>query len=158
MSLVLLSCKSSSTQPSTGHSFALYFLSDTTLTARDALAQPIDHLVLAGTPFLTAADMQTYTWPTHSFTLTDAMSSTWQNFQRLYGKSAGVPFVATVNGTKIYEGTFWWAYSSMMPPDCAVIQVIWPAPYVISKPANAEDMRSDPRIYQALKDAGVLVE
>ncbi len=75
-----------------------------------------------------------------------------------HGKTSGVPFVVTVGNARIYLGTFWWAYSSSMPPACAVIEAIAPLPYKIQLANGAIDKRSDLRIYYSLKRSGVLVD
>jgi hypothetical protein len=57
------------------------------------------------------------------------MVSKWENFQMHGGKTSGMPFVITAGGDRIYAGTFWWAYSSKMPPACAVNEAIQLTPH-----------------------------
>ena len=155
---LLLSCKQFAPIQTEEDTFAIYTLKDTTLYTRLALQKPIDSLVLADTPFLTASELKSYTWSTHTFELTPEMNSKWGQLQKLRGKSGGVPFIVTVGKEKIYIGTFWWRYSSLMPSGCAIIHVISPYPYKIDLSKGAADKRSDPRIYNSLKEAGVLLE
>ena len=155
---LLLSCKQIAPTQTAENTFAIYTLKDSTMYTSLALQHPIDSLVLDDTPFLTSSYLKSYTWSTHTFELTSEMNSKWGQMQKLRGKSSGVPFIVTVGKEKIYIGTFWWAYSSMMPSGCAVIQVISIYPYKIDLSIGATDKRSDPRIYNSLKEAGVLLE
>ena len=107
---------------------------------------------------MTSSDFKSYFWLSHSFELTSEMDSKWENFQMHGGITSGMPFVVTAGGDRIYAGTFWWAYSSSMPPACAVIETIQLTPYKIELMNGAKDKRSDPRIYSALNKSGVLVE
>jgi hypothetical protein len=43
-------------------------------------------------PFLTASDLKSYTWATHSFESTPEMTVKWETLGRLSGKSGGMPF------------------------------------------------------------------
>lgn len=155
---LLLACKHSTSIETAEERFAIYLLKDSTITARTAMEQSLESFVLADKPFLTSSDLQSYFWPSHSFVLTSEMNATWENFQRHGGNVSGRPFVVTAGEERIYGGTFWWAYSSSMPPACAVIETISPAPYKIELAIGAKDQRSDSRIYNALKKSGVIVE
>ena len=155
---LLLTCKqSTSPQPSKGD-FAIYLLQDSTITAENAFSQPIDSLPLATTAFLTVNGLESYIWDSHSFELTNQMRTIYENFIILHGTTSGCPFVVTVGNERIYLGTFWWAYSSSMPPACAVIYTSGPLPYNIKLASGAVDKRSDPRIYYSLKKSSVLIE
>jgi hypothetical protein len=156
ISLVLLSCSHSTSV--TDGTFAIYLLQDSTVTARDAFSQPIESLTLTPSPFLSIYDLKSYFWSTHALELKDQPRAMFEQFQLSHGSTRGVPFVVTVGPTRIYLGTFWWAYSSSMPPACAVIEVIAPLPYRIQLANGAADKRGDWRIYVSLKASGVLVE
>jgi len=80
-----------------------------------------------------------------------------KDYGSLPGKSLGIPFVVIAGGERIYMGALWYAYSSLMPsyPYITVVPLI----LKIDLNELAEtDPRNDPRIYQTLKDAGVLTE
>jgi hypothetical protein len=159
ISLFLFSCdQSTSDDKSTTGMFALYLLQDSTITAQSAFSQPIDSLALAGSTFISVNELKSYIWASHSFELKDQERTEYENFRLSHGKTSGVPFVVTVGNDRIYLGTFWWAYSSSMPPACAVIAVNDPLPYRIQLANGAIDKRSDSRIYYSLKHSGVLVE
>ena len=155
---LLLSCKkSTSLQPIEGD-FSIYLLQDSTITAENAFSQPIESLPLESTAFLTVDGLESYIWTSHSFELTNQTRIIYEQFLISHGTTSGIPFIVTIGENRIYLGTFWWAYSSSMPPACAVIDAIGPLPYKIKVASGAVDKRSDPRIYSSLKNSGVLVE
>jgi hypothetical protein len=159
ISLFLFSCNHSTSDDKLAEgTFGIYLLQDSTITAGNAFSQSIDSLKLAPSAFLTVNDLKSYIWSTHAFELTDQAQTTFEQFRLAHGKTTGVPFVITVGNDRIYLGTFWWAYSSSMPPACAVIEVIAQPPYKIQLANGAIDKRSDSRIYNSLKKSGVLVE
>jgi hypothetical protein len=141
-----------------GGGFALYLLRDPTITAQSALSQPIESLPLADSALFTARDLTSYVWATHTFSLSGNARDTFEHFLILHAKRSNVPFVVSVGRDRIYLGTFWWAYSSSMPPPCALIYASGPYPHRIGLANGAIDKRTDPRIYVSLKAAGVLQE
>ncbi|MCB0283418.1 MAG: hypothetical protein KDF60_12620 [Calditrichaeota bacterium] len=155
----LTSCMFPSSNISEGDEFAMYLLQDSTLGANDAFSQTLENLGLKDSPIITDKDLEYYNWGEHSFELKNsAVRAAFENFKLRSGSTRGVPFVVCVGDERIYLGTFWWAYSSSMPPPCAVIELISPLPYKIRLANGATDKRNDPRIYTALKNAGVLIE
>ncbi len=158
-SLILLSCThSTSNDQASQETFGIYLLKDSTITAGGAFLQPIDSLTLTTSAFLSLNDLTSYVWSTHAFELTDESRTTYERFLISHRRTSGVPFVVTVGNDRIYVGTFWWAYSSSMPPACAVIEAVAPLPYRIRLADGAIDRRNDSRIYSSLKSSGVLVE
>ncbi len=155
---ILLSCKQSTSNEAFDGSFAIYLLQDSTITAMNAFSQPLENLTLATSAFLTVNGLKSYIWASHSFELTDQMRTIYEQYLLSHGNTSGVPFVVTIGSDRIYLGTFWWSYSSSMPPACAVIEAIAPLPYKIQLANGAIDKRSDSRIYYSLKISGVLVE
>jgi hypothetical protein len=156
---MLLACKHSTSDESTEKLFSIYTLKDSTITPSAAFSTPIESLILADAPFVTANDLKSYTWSKHTFELKPDMEAKWEHYGRYSGSTKGVPFVVAVGKEKIYLGTFWWAYSSSMPPSTAVIDALFPSPNRRIYLANgASDKRSDSRIYNSLKQSGVLVE
>jgi hypothetical protein len=99
-----------------------------------------------------------YYWPTHTFTVHPNLDTLFSHMRKLPGKSGGVPFVVVAEKSRIYQGAFWWAYSSSLPG--AYIMISLPSPYAIQfdSLSSLPDLRGDQRIYNSLKAAGVLVE
>jgi hypothetical protein len=159
ISLFLFSCNhSTSDDKLSAGSFAIYILQDSTITAGEAFSIPLDSLQLSSSALIAMNDLKSYVWSTHAFELTDQARPIFDNYLLSHGTTRGVPFVVTVANDRIYLGTFWWAYSSSMPPACAVFDAIGPLPYKIKLANGAIDKRSDSRIYNSLKKSGILVE
>jgi hypothetical protein len=139
--------------------FAIYKLADSTIKASSVWGASLDTLELSQTPFLTQADLQSYSWSTHSFVANARVDSDFSHMRYQPGKSAGVPFVVVVDQSRIYVGGFWWNYSSAVPQGPFVV-TYRPSPYQIDYHSGAPnpDRRSDPRIYDALRAGGVLRE
>jgi hypothetical protein len=97
-------------------------------------------------------------WSSHSFELTEQMQVIFDQFIVIHENTYGVSFVVTVGNERIYLGTFRRVYSSVAPPPCAVIYLIVPFPHAIHLAEGAIDKRYDCRIYNCLKNSGVLVE
>lgn len=155
----LLNACSDSTSPGLFRELALHTLRDTTLSALAVWDMPLDSLVLSSKPFLTSKDLTSYRWSTHEFTVTAGVDSQLAILKWGRGHTGGIPFVVVVDGEKIYLGAFWYSYSSLMP-QVPYIDVIL-EPHRIqyeTGPQSADDKRSDPRIYQVLKSAGILID
>ena len=159
LALILLSACTQSTNPGIGGDFAIYRLQDTILTAAEVWDKPLDHLVLASTPFLTVRDVISYKWSTHGFTVTASVDSQLAAMKLVHGFMGGIPFVVVAGGQKIYLGAFWYAYSSMIP-QVPYIDVILDPHTIHNTPSVlvTDDKRTDERIYRALQGAGVLIE
>lgn len=157
--VALLAACSRSSLRAPAATFAIYTLQDTTLTVADAATRDLDGLVLEPTPFLTGADLTTYSWSDHSFSVTPAMRSRLETLGAKPYKSAGIPFVVLVGDERLYLGAFWYGYSSSWPR----------VPYVVLPPVGSlklhvpaigevADPRSDERLRASLKRAGLLVD
>ena len=148
-------------QTNTNHSsfeFAIYCLKDTLITAAQAAKLPLDGLELASYPLLTARDIKKYHWSTHQFDLQTRTDSVLNKIALARYKSAGMPFVVIAGKIRIYLGTFWWWYSSAMPP-VAYIDLPRVTPRISLRPSGRQpDLRNDQRIHDALLSAGVLVD
>ncbi len=159
ISLFLFSCSHSTSDDKLAEGIlAIYLLQDSTITAVNAFSQPVESLKLSTSAFLTVNDLKSYIWSTHSFELSDQARTMFEQFVLSHGKTTGIPFVVSVGNNRIYLGTFWWTYSSSIPPACAEIVVTTLPPYKIQLANGAIDKRSDSRIYNSLKKAGVLFE
>ena len=152
----LLACSQSTNSESHGE-FSIYLLEDSSLGASNAYAISLKNLDLSNEPFITSEDLNYYEWDTHSFKLKEPKRSEFENFILQQGSTRGVPFVVTVGKSRIYFGTFWWSYSSSLPPKCAVIYLISQLPYRISLVSGAQDKRNDNRIFNSLVASGVLI-
>ena len=155
---VSLGCDVTSGQSSSS-SFEIYRLKDTTLNARQVWNLPIDSLTLADKPFLPQDSLLSYQWRTHTFSVAPSIDSELTRLGKQRNESWGIPFVVTVGKRPIYLGAFWYCYSSLTP-SVPYIEVL-PLSYQIKKavlPIDSVDRRNDPRIYSALKNAGILVE
>ncbi|CAG0956605.1 hypothetical protein ARNL5_00563 [Anaerolineae bacterium] len=155
----LLNACTDSTSPGLFRELAIHTLQDTTLSAFAVWGMPLDSLKLSSKPFFTIDDVTSYRWSTHEFTVSAAVDSQLAALKWVHGHTGGVPFVVVVDGEKIYLGAFWYAYSSLMP-QVPYIDVIL-EPHKIRYSASSQwvdDKRSDPRIYQVLKSAGILIE
>lgn len=139
--------------------FSIYLLADSKPTESPAV---LDHLDLESRPVLTIDDIVTYAKATHEIELTSA------GYERMHGlrvPTNGIAFAVCVDGEPIYRGAFWAAYSSqsfngiVIDPTLAtaehpVIQIR--LGYPVSDLFHWDDPRSDPRILQALEQAGKL--
>jgi hypothetical protein len=143
---LLLTCKQSTSNETIEGKFAIYTLKDSSLTAYDAMKVSIENLILSDSPFVTTNDLTHYYWKTHTLEFTSEMESKFDHFRKSDGSTQGVPFVVTIANEKIYFGTFWWPYSSAVPPACALIEVTTQGPYEILLMNDATDKRNDLRI------------
>jgi hypothetical protein len=139
--------------------WAIYRLSDTTLTTDLVLNEPLQSLHLAPRPFASSKDLLAYEWETHRIEFCPEIDCLLDTLALRGGSTRGRPFVVCVGEERIYLGTFWWAYSSSSPR-CPFMETIGPKPRQISLPPlhQGPDPRADVRIYASLKKAGVLHE
>ena len=145
-----------------GGEWAIYRLADLSLTSDQVRNVPLSDLSLAVVPFISVRDIRSYHWNTHEFECTTEAASRIDSLARYGGSVRGVPFVVAVDRKPIYLGSFWWAYSSIMPW-CPYMDITFPMGSVsrrIELPPlyQGDDPRSDRRIYTALKSAGVLTD
>lgn len=157
--IALLSSCTDSTSPGPARDLAIYTLQDTTLSAAAVWDRPLEGLVLASQPFVTAEDITSYRWSTHEYTVTATIDSQLAALQWPPGPTGGIPFVVVAGHERIYLGAFWYAHSSLMPQVPYIDVLLFP--YRIRSAAGGlatDDKRSDPRIYQVLKTTGILIE
>ena len=145
--------------------FGIYPLADSTVTAGEAMQQPLDAVILSQSPIISVDDITYYKWSDHSFALKPAADFGLRILLRRRQTVQGIPFIVIANDERIYLGAFWFAYSSIAPfcpyieGDFAIFEGPL-APLLIEKSwiDSQPDMRNDQRIYRALKSAGVLIE
>jgi hypothetical protein len=135
------------------------------LLAQDATPEQLatlSHLELEDQPVMSSDDIVSYTKATHEIELT---ASGYERIHSLSIPTTGIAFVVCVKGEPIYSGAFWAGYSSqsfdgvVIDPILATkehpviqIQLGYPGPDFF----HGDDPRSDPRILQALEQAGKL--
>lgn len=148
------------TATSTIHSgFAIY------LIARDVPPDQLailSHLDLESAPLLTSDDLASYAKDTHEISLT---ATGVEAIRSLPVPVSGKSFAVCVDGLPVYAGAFWVAYSSLIfdgvvmdttlvAEDHPVIRI--ELGYPGADFFRGSDPRSDPRILQALEQAGKL--
>lgn len=156
------------------YKFAIYLVKDLSLS--DSIKTDLDKLPLEREPIITEKDIDVFYWRSVTFKADESLY-----FDKLMKiiKEGGSPFVLTANGERIYLGTFWGSFSSEIPLEKIpllnpisneevdiklhkdgynVISKSNEIYFRISAPSSGKDNRSDRRIYNALKDVGILKE
>ena len=143
--------------------FALYLLADdrpTTALAGSDLAE----LPLRDQPLLAEEDLAWYDGATHEMALTrDALARVHQVFATPI-RTNGIPFVVCVRQERVYAGAFWTPLSSQSYDGVVILQLFGADQPTIqlslgypgSFDFTGEDLRSDPRVLEALGEAGKL--
>ncbi len=149
-----------------GEAFELYLLADETLLGGDIREYELEDLTLTEEPLISTEDIVEYAWEDHRITLTE---DSYQNIMEKFSGEiplVGKPFVILSDGEPIYAGAFWSMLSSMSFDGVTIIDPMYSDKHQIQitlgYPTEAffssEDPRFDPRIKQALEEAGLLVE
>jgi hypothetical protein len=142
---------------------------DVYLVIQDISPQEMRNVDLADlqvydTPLLSVDDIVAYDWETHEIELSDSASKRLARLERSVPLGGGLPFVIYAVGEPIYGGALWTSYSSATYDGIVIdvhpaglgqpvsIQMGYPTPEWFT----GEDLRSDPRIYRALEEAGKL--
>jgi hypothetical protein len=143
---------------------SFYLLKDSKITATEAVKTGIESLQISDKPIFTSKEMSNYNWKDHSFSVDSVTYKKLQEYSDLHKSVFGIPFVVTVGKDRIYLGAIWFPYSSIAPsfPNMYV-NFITATPItklVINKSWSdlEPDIRSDLRIYYALKGSGLLIE
>jgi hypothetical protein len=117
-------------------------------------------LELEDTPILSVDDIVAYSRETHEIELT---ASAYERIEQLEVPVDGIPFVVCVGRDPIYMGAFWPLYSSLIFDGVVIQMPLMDEPVIqitLGYPSSSfftgEDPRSDPRILQALAQAGRL--
>lgn len=145
--------------PTIENGFSIYLLAQNIPPEKLVI---LSHLELENKPVLSINDIVTYAKATHEIELT---ASGYERIHSLSVPTNGRAFAVCVNGAPIYSGAFWAGYSSqsfdgiVIDPIYATkehpviqIQLGYPGPDFF----HGDDPRSDPRILQALEQAGKL--
>ena len=122
----------------------------------------LSHLELETSPVLSMNDIVAYAKATHEMTLT---ASGYERIHSLLVPTSGRALAVCVDGEPIYSGAFWAGYSSQSFDGVVIDPILVTREHPVIKiqlgypgPAfyHGDDPRSDPRIWEALEQAGKL--
>ncbi|RPH92811.1 MAG: hypothetical protein EHM72_16925 [Calditrichaeota bacterium] len=172
MMLLILSCVRDKkiTAPIGEDVFALYLVANEQELMDSAKSHlTLDDLVPEAVPFFTVFDLEFYQWSSHAFKLRHNCCPKYIDLNQYH------LFLVVVGTERIYWGEFVLDIMSrsvdrpvlhLMPPQSPVVATLFlfpcenrfaaSYPEGLAEPAN--DSRSDERIYNALKKAGVLIK
>jgi hypothetical protein len=145
--------------PTIENGFSIYLLAQETFPQELAI---LSHLELEENPHLSINDIVSYRKATHEIELT---TTGYNRIASLYVPLNGKAFAVCVDDQPIYAGAFWVGHSSLSFDGVVIdttrvsrehpvlrIQLGYPGPDFF----HGDDPRSDPRILQALEQAGRL--
>ena len=148
--------------PQTGE-FAIYLLAEDLPPAEWSQAD-LNSLALQEQPIIATADIVAYARDTHEIELTAAAYQRVQGHYTLPVDTDGMAFVVRVGDDRIYAGAFWTPASSLIFEGITIMQP-WDEDrrvihiglgYPTPEAFRGVDPRADPRIMQALEQAGKL--
>lgn len=150
--------------PLEGEPFALYLLGDPQITGPDINNYDLDMLPMAAVPLITTENLISYDWDNHGMNLSPYA---YQQLLAIFSggmPSSGVPFVIMAYEQPIYAGSFWTLLSSLSFDGVTILEPSDPAGqtlyitlgYPSADNYTGEDPRENPRLLQALEDAGKL--
>jgi hypothetical protein len=150
--------------PLEGEPFAVYLLADPQITGPDIKFYDLDQLPLAAMPIISTENLVSYDWDNHGMNLSP---SAYQQLLAIFSgglPSSGVPFVILAYDEPVYAGAFWSLMSSLSFDGVIILQPSDPANQTLyidlGYPGEdfftGEDPRGNPRLQQALEDAGKL--
>jgi hypothetical protein len=147
----LTGCNSTTSNP---NRFAIYLIA---IPNTD-----INQIILEDKPVLTAADIVSYDWNTHTMELTDRGLHSIPATKEVgvHGK----PFVVVADGQRCYIGAFWATFSSLghenpvieLPLDTKTNSVTIRRAYPSDKFGRGSDHRTDKRIFKVLSELSKL--
>jgi len=113
-------------------------------------------------PLLTATDIVSYDWKTHTMALTDAGQLKIANSADVGVRGDG--FILVADGQRCYRGAFWSSFSSASCPTPVIVVdeaekgkgVKIHRAYPSDEFARGDDPRGDERVLRALKELGKL--
>ena len=150
--------------PLEGEPFALFLLGDPQITGPDIKNYDLDQLPLAAVPLITTENLISYDWDNHGMNLSPYA---YQQLLAIFSggmPSSGVPFVVLAYEEPIYAGAFWTLLSSLSFDGVTILEPLDPAGQTLyitlgypgADNFTGEDPRGNPRLQQALEDAGIL--
>lgn len=160
---VVSGCIGATSEPNAVGDFSIYLVKQG-VSAQQMMEMDLSQLELEEVPILSIDDIVTYTWETHEIELTDSARERIAHLE--VPLTTGAPFVVCVGGERVYGGAFWVSWSSMSF-NGIVIDTLFarmdghPIRIQLGYPESpelfvGEDLRSDSRVLQSLKDAGKL--
>lgn len=165
ISIIVFSCSDDNiTEFELESGLNFYLLSDTSLTAYKMSNQDLSELKLAPKPFISYKDINYYEWTSHTFEINLNLANKIKDLCAERSTVFGIPFVVTVDKDRIYLGAIWFLHSSIAPtlPHFFNITGFEENPQIISIRRswnnNDKDIRNDLRIYNSLKQRGILIE
>jgi hypothetical protein len=168
--IVLSACQSPVAEeepaPLEGEPFAIYLVGDAQITGPDLKNYDLDKIPLNAVPIFITEDLVSYDWERHGINLTE---DAYLKLMLLFMSgmpSSGVPFVVKAYEQPIYAGAFWTPLSSLSFDGVVILQPLDPAGQTLyielgypgSDFFTGEDPRANPRLQQALEDAGLIRE
>ena len=163
ISLFSFSCSDDIINNNDGEGLNFFLLKDSTLTTNEIMSLNLNDLTLAEKPILSYKDLIYYNWPDHSFEIGLAKASEIKSYCENNISVRGIPFVVTVDKERIYLGSFWVGYSSLAPvfPYLEATYFTNQTPTILtikkSWRDSEPDSRNDQRIYNSLKEYGLIV-
>jgi hypothetical protein len=150
--------------PLEGEPFALYLLGDPQITGPDIKNYDLDQLPLAGEALIKTEYLMSYDWDNHGMNLSPFA---YQQLLAIFSggmPSSGVPFVVLAYEQPIYAGAFWTLLSSLSFDGVTILEPLDPAGQTLyitlgypgADNFTGDDPRGNPRLQQALEDAGKL--
>jgi hypothetical protein len=161
LGLLALLLAGSACQGKPASGFSMYLLA-AHLSAAEAAGMDLDEVELESQPLLSTADILAYDQGTHTLELTREAFNRLQ--ADLHVPMDGLPFVVCAGGERIYPGAFWSPVSSLsydgvvilLPLDTASTTLQISLGYPAAPFFSGSDPRADPRVLEALEDAGLL--
>ena len=150
--------------PLEGEPFAIYLVGDGQITGPDLKNYDLDKIPLNVEPILTTDELVSYDWERHGLNLTEGAYLKLMTIFMSGMPSSGVPFVLKAYEQPVYAGAFWTPLSSLSFDGVVILQPLDPAGQTLyielGYPGpdffTGEDPRANPRLQQALEDAGVM--
>lgn len=136
---------------------SIHFLSDANISYSDIAKKNINNLLIKEA-VCTAQDIESYTilysdgnpFKSHVIKFKDEMYEKFGDHL--------LPFVFIANGTRIYKGEYWPAFTSNLPQGNMLIRFSKERYDIMPYSEKGNDEINDPRILAALSQAGVTIE
>ena len=149
-----------------GNNLAFYLVAEKLPYDRITWSTDLNTLQLADLPFIEISDIESYEWSAHTMVVVPEYGQRRAKAFQL-GPTVPimtVPFVVAVDSVRVYMGVLLSVASSWGSTDVPIVNI----PLVplgdstvrslhIEKAGKGYDERSDPRIKEALRQAGVLI-
>ena len=153
LTLLLSSCKNSTSPNFENEEFGIYLLKDTLLITSDAKKKSLDYHQLQEKAIIDLDDIVEYDWDEQIILLTADANERFNGVEGKIKSTMGLPYILVAEKQKIYLGNIYPMYSSYYHEDIPSISV---APFTELRIAkapmnNIEDKRKDERIFNVLR-------